>query len=181
MKHRSEADAMGNLRLKRKRWQLTWLQLGRTVRNYFIYCISSWRFATERILTRKCPRKPRDEKMKKDKTRSEREIIYKIDMLHHVPWILMQCLRTFMSSRERVLEILELLHLVISLVPSSCNYFPSDCQFVLLTSSQFNLAMWCDFWIVGHNASDQLIKSSRKTRHLDSSLSWLMEISSMIR
>lgn len=31
-----------------------------------------------------------DEKMKERKTWNEREIIYKIDMLHHVPWILMR-------------------------------------------------------------------------------------------
>lgn len=94
MRHRSDAmRCTGQFEVEEKKMTInvTSTRTNGLAGNYFIYCTSSWRFASKsnRILTRKCPRKPRDEKMKKDKTRSEREIIYKIDMLHHVPWILM--------------------------------------------------------------------------------------------
>lgn len=99
---------------------------------------------------------------KEKETCNEREIIYKIDMLHHVPWILMHCLRTFMSSRERVLGAFHRF-LVVQLFPCSIVNLFSDFLHNFISSKNV-------MWIVTsgassttvHNATDSL-KSAKES------------------
>lgn len=138
---------------------------GETTRNYFIYCISHWRFV--RIDSRdwwgeihfvlaSAPENAQNEKRdEKRRTWNEREIIYKIDMLHHVPWILML---SSLYAHFSLPEILELFTAIISRFPSNVNLF-----FCALRS--FPSPMWCDFRIINGTMqleSDDSLKTLMK-------------------
>lgn len=93
-------------------------------RNYFIYCVCASPLSTSAhpklanssstvncIAAEKPEKITRNRRANERERRNQREIIYKIDMFHHVPWILMcvcGCDRSgqLVSSRMRITHII---------------------------------------------------------------------------